>query len=234
MLFNDYSIFIYVVLFVLAANLAKRISSKTVVTNLVLFVSNFLLILTLVKEHTIIVLAVLSLLIFLSGMLLQAKSQKSVLFAIVTLVLALFSIRNYPYVNENLTQGALSYLRAPIMSVQKLGLSYILFRYIHYLVESYRNTILHPNFLTFLNYIFFFPTIVAGPIDTYNNFQYWLRRKRTKYNTSLFFAGITRIFLGAIKTLWIVPLIITYATDYRELLPLYSPLVAISLSLLAY
>lgn len=136
MLFNDYSIFIYVVLFVLAVNLVKRITTSTLITNLVLLTGNILLILTLVKEHTTIVLAVLSLVVFLSGMLLQAKSRKSVLFAVLCLVLVLFSFRNYPYVNEKFTQGALSFLRAPIMSVQKLGLSYILFRYIHYSVEA--------------------------------------------------------------------------------------------------
>jgi alginate O-acetyltransferase complex protein AlgI len=192
------------------------------------------LILTLVKEHTLIVLSVFSLLVFLSGKLLMAKSLKSVLGVMLSLVLILFSIRNYPYLNENMTQGAISYLRAPIMSVEKLGLSYILFRFIHFLVEAYRKTLHRPDFLTFVNYIFFFPTILAGPIDTYNNFQYWLKRKRSSYNYSLFFAGVTRIFLGAVKTLGIVPLIISYATDYRELLPDYSPLIALSLSLLAY
>ena len=234
MLFNDYSIFIYVALFVLICNLAKRVTERLIVSNLVLLTGNVLLILTLVKEHTIIVLSVLSLLVFLSGKLLQSKSSKSILSAGISLVLILFSIRNYPYINENMTQGVVSYLRAPIMSVQKLGLSYILFRYVHYLVESYRKRIQHPNFLTFINYIFFFPTIIAGPIDTYNNFQYWLRRNRNHYTNSLFFAGITRIFLGAVKTIWIVPMIITYATDYKELIPEFAPATAILLSLLAY
>jgi alginate O-acetyltransferase complex protein AlgI len=234
MLFNNYTIFIYIVVFVLVYNVAKLISKSIVLRNIIILTGNLFILLTLVKEHTLIVLAVLSLLIFIIGKILQNKNSKTLLIAALTIVLILFSIRNYPYIQENLSEGILSFLNAPILSIQKLGLSYILFRFIHYLVESFRNKIHNSNFIVFLNYIFFFPTIIAGPIDNYNNFNYWVGNSKLKYQRSLFFAGITRIFIGAFKTLGIVPLIINYATDYTSLIADFSPLSAIMISLLAY
>jgi alginate O-acetyltransferase complex protein AlgI len=182
----------------------------------------------------LIVIAILSLLIFITGKVLQKRNSKTLLFSTISVVLILFSIRNYPYLQDNISNGVLSFLNAPILSVQKLGLSYILFRFIHYLVESFNHKIHKPNFITFLNYIFFFPTIIAGPIDSYNNYSYWINNKRIKYQYSLFFAGITRIFIGAFKTMAIVPLIINYAQDYTSLTSDFSPFIAILISLLAY
>lgn len=234
MLFNDYKIFIYISIFVIIYNLTKVISKSIILRNIIILVGNLLLLLTLVKEHTLIVIAILSLLIFITGKLLQKRNSKTLLFSTISVVLILFSIRNYPYLQDSISNGILSFLNAPILSVQKLGLSYILFRFIHYLAESFNHKIHKPNFITFLNYIFFFPTIIAGPIDSYNNYSYWINNKRKKYQYSLFFAGITRIFIGAIKTMAIVPLIINYAQDYTSLTSDFSPFLAILISLLAY
>ena len=234
MFFNSYSVFITIVIFVLVFNAARFLTANIYIRNLVLLFGTLIIGLTLVKEHTIIVLAITSVLVFTIGRVLNSNHSLRLLQSALFIVISLFSIRNYPYLHDNLSTVFLEYIKAPILSVQKLGLSYIIFRYIHYLVESYKNKIREANLLTFLSYILFFPSILAGPIDTYRNFQYWIKRPFTKYNKSLFFAGITRIFLGAFKTLAIVPLIINYALDYKLLLSDYSPFAAISLSMIAY
>lgn len=234
MFFSDYSTFIYVGLFILIYNLAKLFTNNGIVRNVIILGGNLLILLTLVKEHTLIVIAILSLLIYLSGLLLKKKKNKLFFGFVLTLVITLFAVRNYPFIQDLLKESYLEMITGPILSVQKIGLSYILFRFVHWIIESYKGSISKSNFLTFLNYIFFFPSILAGPIDTYNNFHYWLENKRLKYQRSLFFAGITRVFLGAFKTLGLVPYVIDYATDYHELMPDYSPIIALSLSLLAY
>ena len=234
MFFSNYLIFIYIVIFVAIYNVAKLVSKRVLLKNGVILIGNLLILLTLVKEHTLIVLAIVSLAVYLIGILLNRRNSKLLLSASLFFTIALFSIRNYPYVQELLESTWLSIANKPILSVQKIGLSYILFRYVHWLIESYKSTIKDANFITFLNYIFFFPSILAGPIDTYNNFQYWLQSSRLNYHRELFFAGVTRIVIGATKTLLIVPLVIGAATDYTSLLPNHSPLVAIFLSLLAY
>ena len=234
MLFNNYSIFICFVTFVLIYNTVKLISKSIALRNIIVLAGNLFILLTLVKEHTLIVIAVLCLLVFLVGKVLQNKNSRVLLFTSLALIIVLFSIRNYTYIQECLAKGIFSFLNAPILSVEKLGLSYILFRLVHYLVESYKNKIHRSNFITFLNYIFFFPSIIAGPIDTYNNFSFWIGNNKLKYHRSLFFAGVTRIFMGAVKTIGIVPYIIHYATDYTTLTANFSPTLAIFISLLAY
>jgi alginate O-acetyltransferase complex protein AlgI len=234
MLFNSYSIFIYILFFVLIYNAVKWITTHIWVRNLLIFIGNILILLTLVKEHTLIVISVFSVLIYLIGKILQLKNSKIILTSTLSIILLLFIIRNYPYIQHQLSDGIFSFINAPILSVQKLGLSYILFRFIHFLVESYRKKIQRSNFITFLNYILFFPTFIAGPIDTYNNFAYWVGHDRTSYDWKLFFAGISRILIGSVKVIGIVPLIIVYATDYTSLLPSFSAWWAIIVSLLAY
>ena len=234
MFFGSYDIFLYILTFVILFQLVNLFTQNRIVKNVIISGGNLLILLTLVKEHTIIVLALLSLVVFLIGRLLQKKQLKWLLAFSLVLVIALFSIRNYPYIQNLIENSWLSVTTGPIMSVQKLGLSYILFRYVHWLIESYKRSIYQSDLMTFLSYILFFPSILAGPIDTYKNFHYWLGNTRLKYQRSLAFAGITRIFLGAFKTLAIVPLVIDYATDYSMLLTNHSPIVAILLSLLAY
>lgn len=234
MLFNSYTIFIYILFFVLIYNVVKWITTNIWVRNLLIFFGNILILLTLVKEHTLIVLSVFSVLIYLIGKILQHKNSRILLTSSISIILLLFVIRNYPYIQNQLSDGIFSFINAPILSVQKLGISYILFRLIHFLVESYRKKIQRSNFITFLNYILFFPTFIAGPIDTYNNFAYWVGHDRKTYDWKLFFAGISRILIGAVKVVGIVPLIIVYATDYTTLLPDFSAWWAIILSLLLY
>ena len=234
MIFNNYIIFIYVLFFVIIYNLVKLFTKNLWVRNLLIFLGNFFILINIVKEHTLIVLAIFSLLVYFIGKILQNKDFKILLSSSLAIILLLFVIRNYPYIQNKLSSGIFSFINAPILSVQKLGLSYILFRFIHYLVESFRKKIRRSNFVTFLNYILFFPTFIAGPIDTYNNFSYWVEHDRKSYDWKLFFAGITRIFIGSIKVIGIVPLIIVYATDYTSFLPLFSVWGALILSLLTY
>jgi alginate O-acetyltransferase complex protein AlgI len=234
MVFNSYLILVYFLAFIAVYNGVKLISKNIYVRNGLLFLANLFILLTFVKEHTIIVLAVFSLLIYFLGRLISSKSSKGLLAFGLTFVVLLFSFRNYPYLQNVISSGAMSFIHAPIMSVEKIGLSYILFRYVHWLVESFKDSIHRPNPITFINYILFFPSILAGPIDTYNNFAYWVESSRPRYNRVLFFAGITRLFLGAFKTVAIVPLIIVYATDYTLLLDDFSPAVAIFINAMIY
>ena len=136
MFFENYHIFFYIILFVAIYNIAKRVSKNIWVRNTIIFIGNLLMILTLVKEHTFIVLSVLSLFVFLIGKYLQKRKSKSLLISGLILVISLFTIRNYPFIQELLTNSFLDFLNAPILSVQKLGISYILFRYVHWIIES--------------------------------------------------------------------------------------------------
>ncbi|MCF8296907.1 MAG: hypothetical protein K9J13_05110 [Saprospiraceae bacterium] len=234
MLFGNYTVFFYIAIFIIIFNLIKKFVKNRHIRNTILIAGNVLVLLTVVKEHSIIVLGILSLIIFIIGKILQKRNFKTLFIGFISFVIILFTIRNYIIIQELISHTFLSIINEPILSVQKVGISYILFRYVHWLIESYRKTIKQSDYGTFVNYILFFPTFLAGPIDQYKNFHYWIGNRNLKYHKPLFFAGVSRIFLGALKTLLIVPLIIDYALDYHLLLNNFSHLIAIILNLLCY
>lgn len=52
-----------------------------------------------------------------------------------------------------------------------LGLSYVIFRLIHYVVERYRGKVPESTFSEFAAYVLFFPTFIAGPVERFPAFQ---------------------------------------------------------------
>jgi membrane protein involved in D-alanine export len=71
-------------------------------------------------------------------------------------------------------------LVSPISQVGFLGISYITFRALDIVFCLRDNVIAAPGTLDFLMFLFFFPTISAGPIDRYRRFVSDWRRKRTR------------------------------------------------------
>lgn len=234
MFFNSYEIFTQIALVIVLYQVVSRWVQNSHLRNLLIALANVILLLNVVKEHSIIVLAVISAVVYALALIIQKKHSKPVLGLSLGLVIGLFAFRNYPYLLNVLEEGTFEFIHGPIISVQKVGISYILFRLCHFLVESYKGSILKHDPLTFLNYIFFFPSFLAGPIDRYNNFHYWIGSNRNKYRTSLFFSGVTRVLMGAFKTLAIVPLIISEATDYTILTADLGPVLGLFASLVAY
>ena len=234
MLFSSYELFFEILIFVFLFVLVKWGFKKSWLDNLLLVGGNILILLHIVSWKSLFLLSLLALLAYGAGLLLWKRKSGWVLGIVLSLLILLFSVRNYPLVQTWLGDWWTNLLCKHFLSVEKIGLSYILFRLIHWLVESYKGTLRSRNFLTYLNYLFFFPTFMAGPIDTFNNFHYWLGTIQVRFNRRMLFAGVGRIFIGAVKALLIVPLIKPYAVDYETLLPHFSPWVAVCSAALLY
>jgi len=52
-----------------------------------------------------------------------------------------------------------------------VGLSYILFRVLHLVIDVGQKAIPRPGFISYLAYVLFFPTFVSGPIQRYEDFD---------------------------------------------------------------
>jgi alginate O-acetyltransferase complex protein AlgI len=52
-----------------------------------------------------------------------------------------------------------------------VGLSYILFRILHVLIDVAQGSLRRPSFIAYLNYIFFFLNLLSGPIQRYEDFE---------------------------------------------------------------
>jgi len=234
MLFSDYQLFVKILLFVFLYVGCKWLFKKGWLNNILLVLGNILVLTAIVSPKSLFLLFLLSLLTYGAGLLLYHRKSGWLLGVSITLLLIVFSVRNYPLVQSWLGSWWSDTLGKHFLSVEKIGLSYILFRIIHWLVESYRRTIRSRNFLTYLNYLFFFPTFTAGPIDTFNNFHYWSETTHVRFNVRMLLVGVGRIFMGAVKVILIVPLIKPYAVDYQTLLPQLGPWMAVLAAALLY
>lgn len=234
MLFSNYELFFCILIFVLLFVIVKWGFKKSWLNNILLVGGNILILTHIVSWKSLFLLSLLALLAYGAGFLLQKRKSGWVLGITLALLILLFSVRNYPLVQSWLGDWWDNTLNKHFLSVEKLGLSYILFRIIHWLVESYKGTLRSRNFLIYLNYLFFFPTFMAGPIDTFNNFHYWTTTTHVRFNQRMLLAGVGRIFIGAVKALLIVPLIKPYAIDYQALMPQMGPWGAVISAALLY
>lgn len=89
-----------------------------------------------------------------------------------------------------------------------LGLSYYTFRCIHYAIEKYKRTIPANGAYNLAQYLFFLPTMTAGPIHRYHSFDRDMRRKR--WNPYLFAEGIERMIYGYVKISFLANFLVGY------------------------
>ncbi|HYD32716.1 MAG TPA: MBOAT family O-acyltransferase [Azospirillaceae bacterium] len=92
--------------------------------------------------------------------------------------------------------------------VMPLGLSYYALRCLHYLIESYKGRLPPHGFGEFAGYLFFLPTLVAGPI---HRFPDYLRDRRDpRRGAAALSRGLERILYGYVHIVvfgnWLVSL----------------------------
>jgi alginate O-acetyltransferase complex protein AlgI len=85
----------------------------------------------------------------------------------------------------------------PTTSVIPLAISFFTFEFAHYAIDSYRGDIQNRSFIKYASFIFFFPTLVAGPIKRFQHFNPKVQTASFAWANLQF--GITRILLGFFK-----------------------------------
>ena len=78
---------------------------------------------------------------------------------------------------------------------QMIGISYLAFRCSRLVLEIRNGAVKKPNFLEYLNFAFFLPTMPVGPINTYTNF----RRGFSERHEVPAGRAALRILVGAVK-----------------------------------
>jgi alginate O-acetyltransferase complex protein AlgI len=92
-----------------------------------------------------------------------------------------------------------------------IGISYISFKMMHFVIEGYRQQLSNVNFLSYLNYIFFFPSFISGPINRFNHFSDQLSGSYPVSISKDLKIGFERIIHGFFKKFVICTLIYPYA-----------------------
>ncbi len=79
-----------------------------------------------------------------------------------------------------------------------IGISFFTFEFIHYAADRYKGTAPTSTFADYLTFILFFPTMVAGPIKRYQDFQPKFWNPSTQWPLD-WHRGVTRILAGLVK-----------------------------------
>ncbi|HUT25823.1 MAG TPA: MBOAT family O-acyltransferase, partial [Sumerlaeia bacterium] len=80
--------------------------------------------------------------------------------------------------------------------VRIVGISYIVFRCLQYMLDA--DVLERRNLLTLANFILFFPTLISGPIERFENFQAW-HDDRARVEDPSLLPALHRIANGMIK-----------------------------------
>lgn len=123
------------------------------------------------------------------GNILKKKKKKSLLFlgiSIPLLVLVLVKISlSYPDFFSFISFFGISYFTLEILS---------------YLIDIYRGKIKESDLWTYALYLFYYPCLILGPINRYEDFKKEIiKKKRIKVNNV--FQGLFRILIGSCKKL---------------------------------
>ena len=102
------------------------------------------------------------------------------------------------------------------LGIAIVGLSYILFRQIHFIVDSMQGQIETPSLWSYLNYQVNLFTLLAGPIQRYQDFhEYWKNPISLELDLHEVLKLYWRLFVGVIK---IVVVATTFQSAYNSFL----------------
>ncbi len=101
------------------------------------------------------------------------------------------------------------------------GTSYIIFRTIHYIIESYRRTFSQHSLWSFLCYMLFFPIFLSGPIERFHKFYEETVSVASRQDIDMreINYGLYRIIKGIIKKAFIADVMAKFIVSV-----LYSPM----------
>ena len=126
--------------------------------------------------------------------------SKWCLFGIVQAVLILVAFKYVGFLtlawNDVFGHGALHVGAIPKLGLP-LGISFFTFEFIHFAADTYLGKVKRRPYGTYAAFIFFFPSMVAGPIKRYGEFEPELEHAR--FDGALFAQGVTRILAGLAK-----------------------------------
>jgi D-alanyl-lipoteichoic acid acyltransferase DltB (MBOAT superfamily) len=89
-----------------------------------------------------------------------------------------------------------SFLPRPALTWSTIGLSYILFRIVHLLIDVHQRVLPPPRPVIFLAYIFFFLALVQGPIQRFEDFEVQLAQPQLPRDTAAADHAFRRILHG--------------------------------------
>ncbi len=240
--FDYYSDIQFWISFAVAAVIFRTLSFNRSMRNLLLGLFNliFLFALPSFTPLTFLFLLFLCVLTYIAGYILNKETLvdirrrrlwlASLSMVFMILVLAFFK---YSFLQKIFFQGALKRSFEAADFIFFIGISYLSFKMMHFLIESYKRQIHNTSLSYYLNYIFFFPAYISGPITRYNEFTDQLDAENSSKLSDDLRDGLERIIHGLFKkfvlsmifyryTLTNTDVSLSEMSDFRVLLGLYA------------
>lgn len=154
------------------------------------------------------VILALMMIVYLTGFLIRKKRkqttngnlQKVTVLGVALLVVALIYYKYWPLLIRtwNGYSSGLGWQTIPIPKITApLAISFLVFQFIHYIIDQYKGKITKDSWRGFMLYTMFFPTILAGPIKRYEEFSPQIEDVKFKFED--FCMGLARVIIGLSK-----------------------------------
>jgi alginate O-acetyltransferase complex protein AlgI len=138
-----------------------------------------------------------------AGVILSRWKSRTVIF--LTISVDLVALGYYKYANffiETFNMAVRSHVFSTLTYlVIPLGISFFTFELIHYVVDVYQEKKPVKNVIDFFTFLFFFPTLIAGPIKRFEQFIPQLYEKKVNY--LLIHDGLLLLIRGLFKKILI-------------------------------
>lgn len=188
--------------------------------NVFLILASLLMLLALprVNIFSLLFLLILSIIVFALGCNLnlkhknQSKYRRILLSASgICLVIVILIFFKYNVIQRFVYENYYKQRFEPSNFIFIIGISYLSFKMIHFIIEGYKQQLSNVNLMNYLNYIFFFPSFISGPINRYNHFSAQLSKSCPSKVIIDCRIGARRIFDGLFKKIVICTLLYPYA-----------------------
>jgi D-alanyl-lipoteichoic acid acyltransferase DltB (MBOAT superfamily) len=149
--------------FALTAVILLRLAPAGVLRRVIIFGLNAVFLFSMVKAPIQLVPLAGFVLLGYGAILITGRTRSSLALGILVagLVAIFIWLKRYPIVSAIPTFS---------FAFTVVGLSYILFRILHILIDVAQDSLPRPSFIAYLNYIFFFLSLLSGPIQRYEDF----------------------------------------------------------------
>ncbi|MBF0715445.1 MBOAT family protein [Gemella palaticanis] len=135
--------------------------------------------------------------IYLMGKIIEKRKSLGKLILFLSFIILILSYYKYSLYIYKFVE-TLDFVNITFSSiVVPLGVSFIAFESVSYLVDIYRKDAPSGNYLNTLLFFLFFPKVVSGPIVLWKDFNVQLYNRKTSLNLS--FSGVERIMIGFVK-----------------------------------
>jgi len=146
-----------------------------------------------------------TILVYIGGIVISREEKSKCLILKLMLFWLIGNLSFFKYINlllNTIFKFGFQFFLLPKIHLPKillpLGISYIIFRLIHYIVEVYRKNVPESSLVDFALYVLFFPTFLAGPVERFQRFHPQTVEQKNMDIANINY-GLFRIICGLIK-----------------------------------